>query len=62
MTCAELRCRQPADLSQPGGSAPDYNIMADDPPEPSIVCLPNEEKERSAAIMKDDVAGGCPLS
>lgn len=62
MTCAELRCQQLADLSEPPGSAPDYNIMADDRPEPLIVCLPNEEKERSAAIMKNDGAGGRSLS
>lgn len=62
MTCAELSCQQLSDLSEPRGSAPDYNIMADDRPEPLIVCLRNEEKERSTAMMKDDVAGGCPLS
>lgn len=59
MTCAELRCQQLSDLSAPRGSEPDYNIMADDRLETLIVCLRNEEKERSAAIMK--VAGGRPL-
>lgn len=54
MTCAELHCQQLSDLSEPTGSAPDYNIMAGDRPEPLTVCLPNEE------IMEDDVAGGRP--
>lgn len=39
MTCAERRCQQLSDLSEPRGFTPDYNIMADDHRERLIVGL-----------------------